>query len=141
MRFYQDIIAEVEEKEETSKTSYHKWSPQSIKFFWNVCTSNPFARAQYYPKDYWDDLLDWAAKGISIRPSIIADIGCGIGNLIDCITKTYRDASVYGVDLSEDSLEPAKQRFNRNKNICFKVGSFDRLPFEDHSIDLITCTE
>jgi ubiquinone/menaquinone biosynthesis C-methylase UbiE len=140
MRFYKDIIAHAETPKD-SKTCYHNWSPQNIKFFWTVCSNNPFTRAQYYPKDYWIDLLDWTAKKISIRPSVIVDIGCGTGNLIDCITNCYGDASIYGVDLSEDSLEPAKQRFKTYKNIHFKIGSLDRLPFEDRSIDLITCTE
>ena len=138
MRFYKDIIADVDGLKEDSKSSYHEWSPQSIKSYWNVCTNNPIVRAQFYPKDYWDDLLDWAAKRISIRPSTIVDVGCGNGNLIDCIAKTYRDTSIYGVDLSEDSFEPAKERFIKYKTVRFKVGSLDRLPFEDHSIDLVS---
>lgn len=140
MRFYKDIIAHAAAPAD-SKTCYHEWSPQNIKFFWTVCSNNPFTRAQYYPSDYWIDLLDWTAKKISTRPSVIADIGCGTGNLIDCITEHYGDAFIYGVDLSEDALEPAKQRFKKYDNIQFKVGSLDRLPFGDESVDVITCTE
>jgi len=141
MRFYKDIIADVDSLNKDSENSYHEWSPQNIEIYWNACTNNPFVRAQFYPKEYWYGLLDWAAKRISVRPSIIVDVGCGNGNLIDCIAKTYRDTSVYGVDLSEESFEPAKERFAEYKNVHFKVGSLDRLPFEDRSIDLVTCTE
>jgi ubiquinone/menaquinone biosynthesis C-methylase UbiE len=141
MKFYKDLIAGMDESEKGSKNHYHEWSPQSIKFYWDICTNNPFIRRQFYPKEYWEDLLGWATKKITAIPRTIVDIGCGSGNLIDCISRVYRDASIYGVDLSEDSLEPAKERFKKHENIQFKVGSLDRLPFKDDSIDLITCTE
>jgi ubiquinone/menaquinone biosynthesis C-methylase UbiE len=140
MRFYKDIIVDLERTEEQSN-GYHEWSVESIKRYWNICTSNSFIRAQFYPTDYWEDLLRWAAMRISVRPSAIVDVGCGNGNLIDCIAKMYRDTPIYGVDLSAESFEPAIQRFHNYKHVRFRVGSLDRLPLEDGSIDLITCTE
>jgi len=90
---------------------------------------------------YWEDLLAWSAQKVTITPLTIVDVGCGSGNLIECIRSIYRDKSIYGVDLSEQSLESAKERFKKDKNIHFKVGTLDQLPFEDGSIDLIICTE
>jgi ubiquinone/menaquinone biosynthesis C-methylase UbiE len=141
MKFYKDIIAEAETRIEGCKRLYHEWSPQSIKSYWSACTNNPFVRAQFYPSDYWEDLLEWAAKNISTPPANIVDVGCGNGNLIDCITRTYRNALIVGVDLSDESFEPARQRFDGCNNVRFKVGSLDRLPFDDNSVDLVTCTE
>ena len=130
MRFYKDIITNTDTPGETPPShSYHEWSPQSIKAYWSICTSNPFIRAQFYPKEYWEDLLDWAAKKITISPSLIVDVGCGNGNLIDSISRTYSESSIYGVDLSEESFAPAMRRFKRHENIRFNVGSLDRLPF------------
>jgi ubiquinone/menaquinone biosynthesis C-methylase UbiE len=141
MRFYRDIIADVDKLLKTSENHYHEWSPESIKLYWNICTNNPLIRRQFYPIEYWEDLLAWAAQKITTRPLTIVDVGCGNGNLIECISKIYGDVSIYGVDLSDESLEPAEERFKEHESIQFKVGSFDRLPFDDGSIDMVTCTE
>ena len=141
MRFYRDIIGKVDATQQGCRGSYHEWSPQSIQSYWSACTNNPFVRHQFYPNEYWNDLLAWTAKKIFACPASIVDVGCGNGNLIDCITKTYPGATIFGVDLSEESFGPARQRFDGCNNVRFKVGSFDRLPFDDNSVDLVTCTE
>lgn len=141
MKFYRDMIAQADPVAKNHRYHYHEWSPESIKSYWDICTNNPFIREQFYPMVYWEDLLGWAVPRVTINPTTIVDVGCGNGNFIECIGKVYKDAAIYGVDLSEQSLEPAKERFKKKRNVRFKVGSFDRLPFEDGSIDLITCTE
>src|SRR4030095_12866170 len=141
MRFYSDIITSSDKSKKTTKYHYHQWSPHSIKFYWDICTNNPFIRRQFYPLVYWEDLLEWSAQRITMMPLTIVDVGCGSGNLIECIRKIYKDKSIYGVDLSEDSLESAKERFKKDRNIQFKVGTLDQLPFADGCVDFLTCTE
>jgi ubiquinone/menaquinone biosynthesis C-methylase UbiE len=141
MRFYRDIISDVEGALENSKYQYHNWSPQSISVYWDTWTHNPFLRNQFYPIEYWQDLLLWANQRIATPPLRVLDIGCGDGNLIACIRKVYKEAWIWGVDISAQSMEPAKERFHKDEKIRFKVGSVERLPFEDDSIDLVTCTE
>lgn len=141
MKFYRDIIAESDKTGSGARYHYHEWAPQSIEFYWDICTHNPFIRRQFYPMDYWDDLLYWVATQLKTRPSSIVDVGCGNGNLIESIRNIYRDASIYGVDLSEESLEFARKRFSKVKSVQFRVGSLECLPFEDNSIDLLACTE
>lgn len=141
MRFYKDIVEERDPAASGGGYHYHEWSPRSIESYWRICTLNPFIREQFYPKLYWEDLLEWAEGLIPIRPSSIADIGCGNGNLIECITRVYPEATVHGVDLSEECLEHARERFGQSPRIHFKIGSLDRLPFRDGSLDLLTCTE
>jgi ubiquinone/menaquinone biosynthesis C-methylase UbiE len=141
MRFYRDIITDLGEPVQTAKYHYHQWSSDSIKFFWDICTNNPFTRSQFYPIVYWEDLLAWSSQKMTTMPLTIVDVGCGSGNLIECIRKIYRGKLIYGVDLSEQSLKPAKERFKNDRNIQFKVGTLNGLPFEDDSVDLITCTE
>jgi ubiquinone/menaquinone biosynthesis C-methylase UbiE len=140
MRFYKDIIAEVEGAGKAHKYRYHQWSPESVKLYYEICTNNPFIRKQFYPLEYWEDLLRWARQRIT-PPLKVVDVGCGNGNLIESISGIYRDASICGVDLSEESLKPVRDRFKANKNIEFRIGSLDQLPFENASIDLLTCTE
>jgi ubiquinone/menaquinone biosynthesis C-methylase UbiE len=141
MRFYRDIIAEMEGSVDGSRYHYHTWSPQSISAYWDIWTHNPFLRSQFYPIAYWRDLLVWAQERITTTPLRILDIGCGDGNLIECIRAVYQDASIWGVDISAQSMEAAQERFHKDPRIRFKVGSIERLPFEDESFDLVTCTE
>jgi ubiquinone/menaquinone biosynthesis C-methylase UbiE len=141
MRFYRDLIVDLDDPAKTGKYHYHQWSPDSIRSYWDVCTSNPFIRRQFYPLDYWEDLLAWSAQRISIPPSTIVDVGCGSGNLIECVKKIYGDKAIYGVDLSEQSLKQVRERFKNDRNVQFKVGTLDQLPFETGSVDLVICTE
>jgi ubiquinone/menaquinone biosynthesis C-methylase UbiE len=140
MRFYKEII----DKEDGSllrQHQYHEWSEQSIQHFWNLWTSNSFLQRQFYPAEYWQDLLAWADQRLSRKPLLVADIGCGGGNLLDRLLKCYRDASIVGVDLTPESLEAPAKRFKSETRVSFAVGSLDRLPFDRETVDLITCTE
>jgi ubiquinone/menaquinone biosynthesis C-methylase UbiE len=142
MRFYRDLVAAAEQTAtRTARYHFHHWSPGSIKFFWDVFTENPMTQRQFYPAVYWEDLLAWAVQRMTGEPLTIADIGCGGGNLIECVRRICRSGSIYGVDLSEESLQIARARFGKDKRIRFKVGTLDELPFEDRSVDLLTCTE
>jgi ubiquinone/menaquinone biosynthesis C-methylase UbiE len=141
MRFYRDIIPDLDGAPATAKYHYHEWSPRSIAFYWDVCANNPFMRRQFYPLVYWEDLLAWSSERVGAPPETIVDIGCGTGNLIACLRRAYHQASICGVDLTDDSMEVAKKRFKDDRRVEFKVGGFEGLPFDDHSVDLITCTE
>lgn len=141
MRYYKDIILQEDGTRKADKYHYHEWSPESITSYWDICTNNPFIRRQFYPIDYWEDLLAWSNKRMTTESLAIVDVGCGTGNVIRCLSKIYKRAAICGVDLSEHSLGPARERFKRNDHIRFRVGSLDSLPFEDDSVDLLTCTE
>lgn len=43
---------------------YHKWEPRSIEKFWTISTTSVI-NEQFYPIQYWEDLLDWAKSKIS----------------------------------------------------------------------------
>lgn len=144
MKFDKDIVADL--KGENSSTNsapfhYHDWSDQSIKFFWDIWANNSALQKQFYPIEYWKDLLAWADSKLQNKPLVITDVGCGNGNLIDCIRKLYPKASIHGVDIAEELFEPAKYRFTKDDTITFRVGSLEQLPFPDNSLDLVTCTE
>lgn len=148
MKFYKEIVAELdgqslnaESPEQSSLFHYHAWSTESIRRFWNIWTSNTALLKQFYPLEYWTDLLAWARERIRITPAVIADIGCGNGNLIECLMTLYPASTFVGVDMTESSLAAPRSRFCESKNIDFRVGSITELPLSDHSVDLITCTE
>ncbi|MEM2772388.1 MAG: class I SAM-dependent methyltransferase, partial [Candidatus Pacearchaeota archaeon] len=145
MRYYKEILEEklkvVSDNLHKEKYHYHVWTSKSIEKFWQIHT-NSLIKEQFYPIDYWIDLINWANKMIKhCNIDKILDIGCGIGNLIDVLIKYYPNSKIIGMDLSDESLKTAKNRFRNFNNIEFKVGRISDIPIENESIDLVTCTE
>jgi len=73
----------------------------------------------------------------------LVDIGCGSGNLIVEIAKTYQDLNLIGVDISDEILDLAKKRAFENylnERIDFRLGNVEHLPFLDNSIDFLLST-
>jgi len=66
----------------------------------------------------------------------ILDFGCGIGKAEPIIRSYFKNAFIYAVDVSEDSIAAARTR-NKDMDRCV-YATFDghRLPFE-HSFDLV----
>jgi len=54
------------------------------------------------------DLID--KKGIQINNKVVADFGCGIGNLIYHLNKIHQPISSYGFDYSSEAVELTKKR-------------------------------
>ena len=68
---------------------------------------------------------------------IVLDVPCGTG----WGTSLLKGASkIYGVDISEESILFANERFGEN-NKTFQVGSMASLPFGRNFFDLIICLE
>lgn len=63
----------------------------------------------------------------------ILDVGCGKGFLLYELTQVLPRAEVVGVDISRYALEHAKEEVRPH----LVLGSASRLPWEDHSFDLV----
>jgi ubiquinone/menaquinone biosynthesis C-methylase UbiE len=140
MKFYLEILQEKKVKLKDELSHYCVWTKSMIEFFWKVQTSSLIVE-QFYPIEYWQDLIQWARSKIKTKINKICDIGCGNGNMIKVLSENFPIAEIVGVDLTEDSLKLAKDRFKSKYKITFKVGNITALPFPDDSIDLITVTE
>jgi len=68
----------------------------------------------------------------------LLDIGCGTGYLIDMLSKE-NNAKYTGLDLSPEMLKEAKKK--KMKNATFVEGRSDKLPFEDNTFDVVTCSQ
>ena len=74
----------------------------------------------------------------NISYDMLLDIGCGTGWLLNKLS-SKRVAKFYGMDISENMLQVAK-----NKNIAnakFSLGSADKLPYKDNTFDVVTCVQ
>ncbi len=66
--------------------------------------------------------------------SFILEIGSGMGENTEFLLTT--GAKVYATDISQDSLNVMKKRFNTDRLIT-KVADIERLPFEDGVFDIV----
>jgi len=64
----------------------------------------------------------------------LLDVACGLGRLLE-VGKQY-DLNLHGVDLSETAIQSVKEIL---PEAVAKVGNAEALPFDDNSMDMITC--
>lgn len=107
--------------------------------------------AKKFGKDYWDghrkygyggyhydgrwrSLADRLVKHYRLKPgSRILDIGCGKGYLLYEFTQVLPGARVSGLDISRYAVQNSKKEIKP----FLKIGSAVRLPYPDHSFDLV----
>jgi len=84
-------------------------------------------------KDEWN----WLNKRLHLKGTeTLVDIGCGNGALLKELCPLIKNG--FGVDVSAGILEKAKAFNRNNKNIEFRQLTSPELPFEDHSVDVVT---
>jgi len=70
----------------------------------------------------------------------VLDIGCGTGTLPFLLAQKNSNATVIGVDFSEDSIAYAKEFYApRAANLSYHVGSVEDLSQMFQGVDMITC--
>lgn len=65
----------------------------------------------------------------------LLDVGCGTGVLLDSLSQTVPDVSLYGMDASLAMLAVARKRLG--DRAVLRQGSADTLPFADHMFDAV----
>ncbi|HZF49060.1 MAG TPA: class I SAM-dependent methyltransferase [Polyangiaceae bacterium] len=73
-----------------------------------------------------------------IKDRVILDIPCGSG-WGTSLLKRYQRCT--GVDISEEAIAFAKREYERPGTLEFMVGSMEKLPAGDASLDVIVCLE
>ena len=89
-------------------------------------------------------LTNWGLKLVDVQDGwTMLDVGCGGGFTIRRLLKRSKDAQVYGIDISEESVAKAK-KVNADvleKQVFVRQGSAEMLPYEDGKFDLVTAVE
>ena len=89
-------------------------------------------------------LTNWGLKLVDVQDGwTMLDVGCGGGFTIRRLLKRSKDAQVYGIDISEESVAKAK-KVNADvldKQVFVTQGSAEKLPYEDEKFDLVTAVE
>jgi len=86
----------------------------------------------YYAQYKALKIKEWLAP-ILPHESYILDFGCGDGIMAHEVQSLFKDAHVYGVDPSSESIEEAQEI---NPDINFSVSN-DTIPFDRGSFDLV----
>jgi len=91
------------------------------------------------------ELSEWALSKLPTeRCERILDIGCGGGMLISLLNDRFGNAEIYGIDISEESVEMAKivnSEIVGNGRCHITLDSVSDIPFKDGSFDLVTAFE
>lgn len=75
---------------------------------------------------------------LSVKEPKVLDVGCGAGFL--CNAFAEKGLTVTGLDSSPESLRIASLH-DHTKKVQYKVGDAYHLPFDDESMDVITCLD
>ena len=78
---------------------------------------------QYIPEDF--------------QPKRVLDLGCGTGNLTDQMLKSFPEAEIDALDISEDILRESRKRFSNISNIRYIQADFKSMHLPPGSYDLI----
>lgn len=74
------------------------------------------------------------------KPFRLLDVGCGTGEFILKLREQRNDLSIYGMDISDEMINVAKQKSRLDNGLDFKIGDVENMPYEDNYFDYITCS-
>ena len=89
-----------------------------------------------YPRLHYKILLDEIYKQQPLNKFL--DVGCGTGILLEHICNSNANIFNYGIDLSENMIDQAKERLKNKANLI--VGDVEKIPYENNFFDCICCS-
>lgn len=89
----------------------------------------------YYAERKFAALRDFMAESSRAAPSATLDFGCGIGANLPFLRELFADTALYGVDVSNRSIDLAHERHVPRCQLTSYDGKV--LPFDDAKFDLV----
>lgn len=89
-------------------------------------------------------LTNWGLSHINFQDRwTMLDIGCGGGATLKRLLKRSNDSKVYGIDISQESVEKTRKTNAKllGKRVFVTQGSAQKLPYDDGTFDLVTAVE
>lgn len=88
---------------------------------------------------------NWGLQHVKVgKDFTILDIGCGGGRTISKLASMAPEGKVYGVDISEDSVEVARnynKKLVNERRVDIRHSGVSKLPYDDDLFDLVTAVE
>jgi len=94
---------------------------------------------KYLPKNHWikynqELIFDEIAKIIPLNKiHKVIDVGCGKGDYLSYLSKTFKNAHCFGIDISKNAISLAKEL----GNFPVILADAQYLPIKDKSFDLV----
>ena len=109
------------------------------KQFHNALQSQPKERFEniFYKAIYKlnEDFFKYLEK--NVKDSAVLDYGCGVGSSIEKVIK-YSPKKIFGIDISEVSIEKAKKRAEKiSANVFYQVDNCENTKFSDNTFDIV----
>lgn len=87
---------------------------------------------------YVTTTLEFLKTWVSLSPQeVVLDIACGTGEFERLILAEHAAQQIVGIDISEQMLAIAQQKFSTVANVSFQIANASALPFPDHSFDVV----
>lgn len=95
-----------------------------------------YDRVAVLQREVGDRLLERLGV-IKLTPQAVLDLGAGTGYITRSLMKLYRGARVVALDIASPMLVQARRQSGWWRRPGFVCGDIERLPFADHSVELI----
>ena len=93
----------------------------------------------------WGDIIFQGFAESALRMGVargrVLDVGTGSGRIAIRLAKLNPEFTIEAIDLSESMLELGRRNAGREgvANVTFAIGDAKRLPYDDHTFDLVIC--
>ncbi len=93
------------------------------------------------PEKYCLQLYRRLIGDTSLGGRRVVEVSCGRGGGAAHVAASFKPASYLGIDISEQNLALATQRFAHVENLAFQQGNAEALPLADASVDVVLNVE
>ncbi len=97
--------------------------------------------ASIEPEKYCLQLYRHLIGSTTLAGKRVVEVSCGRGGGAAHVASTYEPASYTGIDISENNLALATDRFGNVSNLRFQQGNAESLPLPDSSCDVVLNVE
>ena len=106
----------------------------SQAYFGRIAGHWDSVRAELFGRDFTSRAL------LGLLPSdwVVADLGCGTGNVAEALAPVVR--RIIAVDASAPMLDAARQRLEGHQNVEFVEAALENLPIHDRAVDAAILT-
>ena len=87
------------------------------------------------------NLYDYVASQISIDGLSVLEVGSGRGGGASFVARYHNPKSIVGMDFSKTAISLSTKLHKNIKNLSFKNGDAEKIPFPDNSFDVILNVE
>ena len=89
-----------------------------------------------YPKELVEQVMHYRDEDETKTKTydLLIDVGCGSGQACSLFQPYFQ--TIIGIDVSEEQIKQA-MKYNKHQNISYQIGSAEKIPADDKSVDVV----